>query len=135
MPETCSTAFVALGGHETGPLLHIFLPQMVTSCVCARACVKLPDPLTVLGHLPNWIPAPGKEQSLPHVREIKSDRHLEIQLNGTTLVITAQSIFDLNINLRRSQRNRRLSPDTWLQFALCPGRLLCLVQSRRKLYR
>lgn len=36
----------------------------------------------------------------PHKGQIEADGQLEVQLNGCTLVVTSNSIFDLNVNLQ-----------------------------------
>lgn len=37
----------------------------------------------------------------PHKSQVKANRQLEVQLNGCTLVVTSNCIFDFNINLQR----------------------------------
>lgn len=38
---------------------------------------------------------------LPDKGEIKADRELEIELNGGTLMVPADGVLDLNVNLHR----------------------------------
>lgn len=42
---------------------------------------------------------------LPDKSEIKADRELEVELNRGTLMVPANGILDLNVNLQR--RNQR----------------------------
>lgn len=37
----------------------------------------------------------------PHKGQVEADRQLEVQLNGCTLVVTSNGIFDFNINLQQ----------------------------------
>lgn len=41
----------------------------------------------------------------PHKGQVEADWQLEVQLNGCTLVVTTNCIFDLNVNLQRHTNN------------------------------
>lgn len=42
---------------------------------------------------------------LPHKGQVEADGQLEVQLNGRTLVVAPNCIFDLNVNLKQWQVN------------------------------
>lgn len=41
----------------------------------------------------------------PHKGQVEADGQLEVQLNGRTLVVAPNCIFDLNVNLKQGQVN------------------------------
>lgn len=43
----------------------------------------------------------------PLVGEVEAKRHLEVQLNGGTLVVSPQSVLDLNVHLQRRTKHQQ----------------------------
>lgn len=47
---------------------------------------------------------------LPDVGEVEADRQLEVQLNCGTLMVAADGILDLNVNLHRNDTSNQRKP-------------------------
>lgn len=56
---------------------------------------------------------------LPDKGEIKADRELEVQLDCGTLVVSADGVLDLNVNLQRRDTNDEQCLSYWLPVRTC----------------
>lgn len=56
---------------------------------------------------------------LPDKGEIKADRELEVQLDCGTLVVSADGVLDLNVNLQRRDTNDEQCLSYWLPVRAC----------------
>lgn len=56
---------------------------------------------------------------LPDKGEIKADRELEVQLDCGTLVVSADGVLDLNVNLQRRDTNDEQCLSYWLPVRRC----------------
>lgn len=56
---------------------------------------------------------------LPDKGEIKADRELEVQLDCGTLVISADGVLDLNVNLQRRDTNDEQCLSYWVSVRAC----------------
>lgn len=58
----------------------------------------------------------------PHKGQVKAKRQLEVQLNGCTLVVPSDGIFDFNINLQQHTKKRQTFLELLGPSGLPPGR-------------